>query len=126
MKCDQLHQHVDLYAAAELEAGLAVELEAHAAECAECAAQVAAARGRIAALEASLDRFRADDGFVARTMARVRAQGERPEMAPLVPQITHPVLRYVAMAAAAVLFALAGYGFLQRDPAARVVRSRSR
>ncbi len=118
MNCERSQDQFELFAAGELPAETAAELEGHAAECPACAARIEAARRRLAALDEALASVRAADGFVERTMARVRREPERPDQ-PLIPQITHPVLRYAAMAAAAALFVLAGYGFLRRAPLAR-------
>ena len=118
MNCERFQDQFELFAAGELPAEAAAELERHAAECAACAARIATARRRLAALDEALSSVRAAEGFVERTLARVRREPERPDQ-PLIPQITHPVLRYAAMAAAAALFVLAGYGFLRRAPLAR-------
>ena len=123
MSCERFDDRIDLHAAGELDAETASALGRHAAECPACAARIEAARRRIATLETTLARFRAADDLVARTMARVRAEPARPEK-PLIPRISHPVLRYAAMAAAAALFVMAGYGFLRGKPAARLVGGR--
>ena len=120
MSCERFANSLDLDAAGELDAATAAALERHAAGCGACQARIAEARERLAELEACLARCRVGDDFVARTMAQVRLEPPRAEE-PLVPRVTHPVLRYLTMAAAAALFILAGYGFLRGTPSARFV-----
>jgi len=122
MDCKRLDEQIDLYVAGELDGESAAELERHAEACADCRARLEAARRRLEVLDNELGRYRADEGFVARAMARVRAEAERPPE-PLPPEsLTTRLSRYAAMAAAAGLFLLAGYGLLRQGPSARFLR----
>ena len=123
MTCQQLDDILELYAVGELSPESAMEAERHLAECAACRGQVEAARARLAALEGALAGCRVSEGFVARTMARVRAMAAPAREPREAPETLRSRLgRYAALAAAAVLFVLAGYGFLQRPPVAQLER----
>ncbi|HUT35986.1 MAG TPA: hypothetical protein VNE39_21035 [Planctomycetota bacterium] len=119
MNCERFDDIAELLVAGELAEAELAEADAHAAECAACRERVQMARAQLRALEAALAPHRAAEGFVERTMARVRAQvappeEERPET------LRGRLLRYAAMAAAAALLVMAGYGFLHRGSTAWV------
>jgi len=119
MTCQHFDEFADLYAAGELDPASAAEAQTHLAQCQACRERVAAGRARLGALEAALAAYRLPGSFVDRTMARILA-----EMAPAARRegpepFRSRLLRYAAMAAAAVLFVLAGYGFLHKPPVAR-------
>ncbi|MFP4057906.1 MAG: hypothetical protein ACLF0G_13650 [Candidatus Brocadiia bacterium] len=116
----QFHDQVDLYVAGELDASARKAFEQFLHDHPHLGDDVEAARGRIEALEGTLASYRASEAFVQRTMARVRAEAarmappeERPESLPI------RLLRYAAMAAAAVLLVAGGYGLLRRPPLGR-------
>jgi hypothetical protein len=112
MNCERFDDQAELYVVGELSPELVAEAEAHLAACPACRQRADAARRRLRALDAALAPHRASDGFVDRAMARVRA-----EAAPLRAEGPEPlrrrVLRYAAVAAAAALLAMAGYGLLR-------------
>jgi len=119
MNCERFDDIAELLVAGELAEAESAEAEAHAVECAACRGRLASARAQLRALEAALAPYRAAEGFVERTMARVRAEAGPPEEEqPETPR--HRFFRYAAMAAAAALLVMAGYGFLHRGPAAWV------
>jgi len=120
MTCEQFDDIVELYAGGELDREAEAAAETHLAACPACREALAAARGRLAALDAALAPCRASDDFVARTMARIPASVAPTAAAPGPERLRGRLLRYAALAAAGLLFALAGYGFLQRPPVARL------
>jgi len=109
MNCERFDDQAELYTVGELPPELAAEAEAHLAACPACRQRAAAARRRLRALDAALAPHRAPEGFVARTMARIRAEAAPLRAEPL----RRRVLRYAAIAAAAALLAMAGYGLLR-------------
>jgi len=128
MNCQRFDEMVDLLAAGELEPGASAEAESHAGQCPECALRLEAARERLRTLEAGLGALSVSDGFVERVMAGVRAEARRAEKpAEQTPRerLRGRLLRYAAYAAAASLFLMAGYGFLQRPSAARFLSGKA-
>ncbi len=120
MDCREFDEIVELYVVGELDPMSAADAEAHLGECSDCRERLAAARRRLATLDAALATHRASDRFVGQTMARVhllaRDQAEGPE------PLSSRLLRYAMIAAAAMFFVLAGYGFLRGRPLAVVER----
>jgi hypothetical protein len=121
MNCQHFDDIVDLHAAGEADPATAAAAESHASDCPACRERLQAARRRLAALEAALGRHRASPGFVERAMARVGAEAQADAAGEEQREGTWGrVARYVAMAAAAALFVLAGRGFLRRQGPARL------
>jgi len=121
MNCQKLDDILELYLIGELAPDEAAAATEHLAACAHCQASLAAARARLATLEAALATHRASPGFTDHTMARVVAQVRPQAVAEPAPDSWRTRLfRYAALAAAAALFVVAGYGFLRRQPTARL------
>ena len=120
MDCREFDEIAELYVVGELDPQSAAQAEAHLGQCSECGQRLAAARRRLAALDAALATHRASGRFVGQTMARVhlltRDEAEGPE------SLASRLLRYAMLAAAAMFFVLAGYGFLRGRPLAVVER----
>lgn len=121
MNCAGFDESAELYVLGELAAPQLAEAEEHVAQCAVCRASAEAARLRLRALEAVLAPHRVSEGFAERALARVRAEAAPAEPEPQAegPEpVRSRIFRYAALAAAAVLLALAGYGFLRRSSGA--------
>ena len=123
MNCERFDELVDLHVAGELAGDPGRELEEHAGQCPVCGPALEAARRRHDRLDRALAAARLRDGFVTHTLGRILAAARaRPEPEPdRGPEsLTSRLLRYAALAAAAALFILAGYGLVQRRSVARV------
>lgn len=121
MNCARSNDLIDLCVARELDADLARDVEHHAAHCPVCAQRLAASRSLITTLDTTLDRFRAADDFAERTMARVaRDIGSLSAREPQPESLRSRFLRYSALAAACLLFALAGHRLFARRPLGRL------
>ena len=121
MNCSQFQDIAELLVLGELDAAETEAAERHLAACAPCRTHGAAVKGQLRALEAALASHKARPDFVERTMARVRAQVAPPKIADDRPEsLRSRLFRYAALAAAAALFVMAGYGFLFRARSAWV------
>lgn len=123
MDCERFDQLVDLHLTNELETAQDAALREHAEQCGLCRRRLLAAQSSVDRLSPALEAVRLPDDFTLRTLARVLKEAQaRPEPEEALPPESLPrrILRHSAMAAAAVLFLLAGYGFLHRPSIARV------
>jgi|GEM_PF-2195247 len=115
MNCTQFDDIAELYLLDELDAATTAAAEQHLASCERCRAAAQAAGARLRALEAALAPRRAPDGFAERAMARIRAEAAPAEPKDRPETLRSRLLRYAALAAAAVLLVMAAYGFLRRS-----------
>jgi len=120
MNCQEFDDIVELYLVGELDPETSALAEAHVGGCPACSERLAAARRRLAALDSALGASRASEDFVERTMLRVRFLSSEVREGP--EPLRSRLLRYAMLAAAAMFFVLAGYGFLHRRPLAVVER----
>lgn len=114
MTCERFENLAELLVLGELQPDQAAAAEAHLAECAACRQAFAAARRRLCALANALCQHRMAEDFAERTMARVRAEAAPAQAEPERPEpMRSRLFRYAALAAAAALLAMAGYGLLR-------------
>ncbi len=120
MNCQEFDDIVELYLVGELDPETSALAEAHVGGCRACSERLAAARERLAVLDSALGAHKASENFVERTMLRVRFLASEADEGP--EPLRSRLLRYAMLAAAAMFFVLAGYGFLRGRPLAVVER----